>query len=343
MSFESKRGWALVCIFTSISVGLFHSGCRKVPEEERAGLKVALLFAPSGKGDKSYNDMALHGVEQARKSMPFSVREIQPAGVADYERSLRNVALAGMNLVIGIGYPYADPVKIVAPEFPGTNFVVVDGDGGSSANVRSILFRPEEGCFLVGAVAARTSKSGHIGFIAGMNIPIMNRFRCGYEEGARKADPKVNVDVQYIGSTFDAFSNPGRGREIALLMYDRGVDVLFHAAGASGNGVIEAARERKRYVIGVDTDQSYIAPEWVLTSMRKRIDNAVHSAIQDAFNHKFTGGARSLGLKENGVDYVVVGTGPRHIDPAVNAYVERLRTGIIAGNISVCREQLSAP
>jgi|SRR5271157_599586 len=314
--------------------------CRRAREatDNAPQFKVGLLFAPDGKGDRSYNDMALQGIKEAHKTLEFETIEVQPPRTADYVSAIRDLARAGVKLIIGVGFLYSEPVKTVAAEYPSTKFVVVDGDAGGSANVRSIVFRPEEGCYLVGAIAAAKSSSKKIGFIAGMDIPIMRKFECGFVQGAKKIDPNITIVRQYIGSTPAAFADPAKGRDVALLMYDRGVDVIFHAAGASGNGVIQAAKERRKWVIGVDADQSWMAPDFVLTSMRKRIDISVQRAIDDAINNRFTGGVRTLGLKEDGIDYVAKGTGPSLIPDELNESVQQMRDDVIRGKVKVCSQ-----
>ena len=321
-------------------LALMSGGCARQEGPGEEEFEVAVLFAPSGKGDRSYNDMALSGVAQAPDTIPLHLVEIQPTMVADYEPVLRNLASTGTDLIIGVGFLYADPINRVAPAFPATRFLLVDGDAGALVNVRSLVFRPEEGSFLVGVVAAEKSVTQRIGFIAGMDIPIMHRFECGFVQGAQRAAADhgytVSVTSRYIGSTPDAFSNPARGRDLALLLYDDGIDVLYHAAGASGNGVIQAAQQRRRFVIGVDTDQSYLAPEWVITSMRKRIDIAVARAISDVYGGTFAGGTHNSGLREGGVDYVVNPGAFEHIPPRLESYVDSLRALIIEGVVAVC-------
>jgi basic membrane protein A len=193
----------------------------------------------------------------------------------------------------------------------------------------------------VGAIAAELTVTGQIGFIAGMDIPIMNRFRCGFEQGvgigASALNKQAVVKVRYVGSSGDAFSNPAKGKDIAEALFDDGVDIIYHAAGATGNGIIQAARNRNKMVIGVDTDQSYIAPGTVVTSMRKRIDRAVADAILDVALGRFSGGTVEMGVRNGGVDYV-----PRSQDsdtsvPQWNAaFVDSLRSEISSGSLEVC-------
>jgi basic membrane protein A len=299
-------------------------------------LKVVLLLAPSGKGDKSYNDMAIAGLAKAREGDSLDVVEMLPTRVDDYGPSIRRAADRGADLIIGVGFLYTEAIGSLAKEFPNVKFVLIDGQLDGQSNVLSVVFRPQEGSFLVGVAAGMATTSAKVGFIGGMDIPIMQTFACGYREGVEYAASvrgrKIAVTERFIGGTPDAFSNPGRGHDMARLMYDTGIDVIYHAAGASGNGVIQAARDTNHYVIGVDTDQSYLAPKNVMTSMRKRIDLAIEVAITDIKQEIFVGGVKLMNLQNGGVDYVTTSV----VSNDVWKIVEEAKGKVLNGSVLVC-------
>lgn len=331
-----------VNLISRLLIFLFILGCGQKEEQAKKNtdkpLKIVVLLAPSGKGDKSYNDMALAGIDSARKNTKLDVVELLPARVDDYPNTIQRIAEDGADLIIGVGFLYMDAIATTAKKFPNLKFVLIDGKVDVSENVVSVIFRPQEASFLVGVVAGLVSKTGNVGFIAGMDIPIMQTFACGFREGvqyaAKKRGRELVVNKRFIGGTPDAFSNPARGRDIARLMYKSGVDVIYHAAGASGNGVIQAAKETNNYVIGVDTDQSYLAPEHILTSMRKRIDLAIKEAINELKQGRFSGGDKIMSLKNGGVDYVKSALATEEIWTEV----EKAKQELLQGSISVCPE-----
>jgi basic membrane protein A len=297
---------------------------------------VAVLLAPSGKGDKSYNDTALAGLKAATTQGSISVREILPGRAEDYPGIVRGLAREGVALIIGVGFLYGDTFRDLGGQLPATKFLLLDANVRDLPNVRSVVFKPEEGSFLAGAAAVAMSDSGQIGFIGGMDIPIIRLFSCGYQSGARAAaarlGKKVTIREAYIGNTPDAFSNPGKGEELSTGMYASGIDVIYHAAGASGNGVIKSSAKSKKYAIGVDTDQSYLAPTTVITSMRKRLDTAVDIAIQDITKGSFSGGVVSMTVSNNGVD--IVRPGLLHKDAL--GIVDELQERLVRGDIKAC-------
>jgi basic membrane protein A and related proteins len=300
-------------------------------------LKVALLLAPSGKGDKSYNDMALKGLKEAKDKGEIKVIDMLPANTAEYNNVLNRFAQDGYDLIIGVGFLYADPINNVAGKYPKSKFLLIDGLVSNHNNVRSITFNPEEGSFLVGVAAGLTSKSKEIGFIAGMDIPIMKKFECGFNEGVKYASgirkKPLTVTNKYIGSTPDSFSNPAKGRDMALLMYKSGINIIYHAAALSGNGIIQAAKETNNLVIGVDTDQSILGPKNVLSSMRKRIDLSVSRAIADVKSGSFSGGEVVMNLRNGGVDYVISDLASKD----VWREVENAKSKLLNDNIKACK------
>jgi basic membrane protein A len=261
-----------------------------------------------GKGDQSYNDAVAASVPKL-KARGYAVREFEPASLEDYRRGLEALASASPKIIFCVGFLYEEPLKTVAVKHSAIEFVVLDGQYAAPPNVGSIKFLAGEGARLAGNVAAQASQSKRIAFIGGMDIPVINEFRDGFGTGVRDRDSTIKVDSYYIGAGATAFTDPVRGREVALTAISRGADVLFHAAGTSGNGVIQAAKEKHVLAIGVDVDQSHLAPGTVLTSMLKRLDVAVLRAVAD-----YEGGARlggrviALGLKDSAVGLAPIDT-----------------------------------
>ncbi len=246
----------------------------------------------------------------------------------------RNFAQKKYDLIIGIGFAQTDAIKKVAALFPQTHFAIVDGEVKAN-NVRSLLFEEHEGSFLVGAAAAIKSKTGVVGFIGGMDIPLIRRFQKGYEAGVKYVNPKAKVITNYVGVTGEAWNNPAKAKEMALSQAAQKADVIFHAAGASGAGLFDAASEKKIFAIGVDSNQNWIKPGVVLTSMLKRVDHAVFETIKEAQLQKFTSGVIRFGLKDNGVDWAYDQHNEKLWSAADKAKVEEIKKQIIAHKITV--------
>lgn len=308
------------------------------------GPRVGIVFDVGGRGDKSFNDGAWRGAERAARELGARVRYIEPGEPSDREAGLRLLASEGLDLVIGVGFVFSDDITALAREYPGQSFADIDftvpmDSLGSPLpipnNLLALRFRDEEGAFLVGALAALSGGSEKIGFIGGMDIPLIHRFEAGYRAGVQYVCSSCEVIAQYAGVTPDAFRNPGRGKELALSQYQQGVNVIFHAAGATGLGVFEAARAANRLAIGVDADQYNEAPGHILTSMIKGIDEAVFQAIEAVANRNFTGGVRQLGLAEHGVGFVYDDNNRALIADSVKSRIDALSSQIIAGRIRV--------
>lgn len=308
------------------------------------GLDIGIVFDLGGRGDKSFNDGAYIGAQRAIKELGARVRFVEPGEGSDREAGLRLLAAEGMKLVIGVGFIFTDDLTALAHEYPnvafaGVDFAVTIGADGNPEppppNLAALKFREEQGSFLVGAIAALVGDSKKVGFVGGMDSPLIHKFEAGYRAGVKEVCPDCEVLVQYAGVTPDAFRNPGRGKELALSQYQQGVNVIYHASGSTGLGVFEAARTMNRYAIGVDADQYHEAPGRVLTSMVKRVDNAVYDAILRVKEHRFTGGIYNFGLAEDGVGYVYDEHNRALIPDAVRARVEALKADIIAGRIAV--------
>jgi len=318
------------------------SGAEKPPAGNT--VNVGVVFDLGGRGDKSFNDGAYFGAERAEKELGVRVRFIEPGEGSDRESGLRLLAAEGMDLVIGVGFIFTDDLTQLAKEYPNTKFagvdysVATDKDGNvipPPNNLAALKFREEQGSYLVGALAAMIGNSKTVGFVGGMDSPLIKKFEAGYEAGVRKVCPDCKVLAQYAGVTPEAFRNPGKGKEIALAQYQQGANVIFHASGSTGLGVFEAARQTNKLAIGVDADQYGEAPGYVLTSMVKGVDNAVFDAIRKTKDGTFKGGIAQYGLAEGGVGYIYDKNNQKLIPPDVHARLEQLRQDIIAGRIVV--------
>jgi len=312
--------------------------------KETSPVHIGIVLDVGGRGDKSFNDGAYAGADSAVKFLGSNVRFIEPGEGADREAGLRLLAAEGMNLVIGVGFIFTDDLANLAKEYPNTSFAGIDyalaTDKNGNVippppNVAALKFREEEGSYLVGALAALVSHTRKVGFVGGMDIPLIHKFEAGYRAGVKKVCPNCEVIAQYAGVTPDAFKNPGKGKELALSQYNQGVEVIFHAAGSTGQGVFEAARAMNRLAIGVDSDQNDEAPGHVLTSMVKGVNTATYDAIRRVQDHSFKGGIYSFGLKEGGVGYIYDDRNRGLIPDSARARVEELKQEIIAGRIKV--------
>jgi basic membrane protein A len=326
-------------------LALLLAGCANRPRPPIAGhasstpLPVGLVFDVGGRGDKSFNDAAYRGLERAKQELGVDFQTLETGEGADREAQMRQLAARGSKLVFGVGFLFSDDIKQLAQEFPDVKFACVDytvKEGETlPPNLAALEFREEEGSFLVGALAALTSKTGKVGFVGGMEIPLIKKFEAGYRAGVKAARPATEVLVKYAGSTGSAFKDPAKGKELALAEYHQGADVIFHASGSTGLGVFEAAREMNRLAIGVDSDQYDEAPGFILSSMVKRVENAVFDTIRDAEGGAWKGGIQVFGLKENGVDWVYDARNRALVPAPVKATLDSLRAEIVAGRITV--------
>lgn len=299
-----------------------------------AAFKVGLVLDKGGKDDKSFNSSAYLGASQAAKELGIELKYVEATDNNSLEVLHRNFAQKKYDLIIGIGFAQTDAIKKVAALFPQTHFAIVDGEVKAN-NVRSLLFEEHEGSFLVGAAAAIKSKTGVVGFIGGMDIPLIRRFQKGYEAGVKYVNPKAKVITNYVGVTGEAWNNPAKAKEMALSQVAQKADVIFHAAGASGAGLFDAASEKKIFAIGVDSNQNWIKPGVVLTSMLKRVDHAVFETIKEAQQQKFTSGVIRFGLKDNGVDWAYDQYNEKLWSATDKAKVEEIKKQIIAHKITV--------
>jgi basic membrane protein A and related proteins len=299
-----------------------------------AAIKVGLVLDKGGKDDKSFNTSAYEGAMKAKKDLGIELKYVEATDNNSLEVLHRNFAQKKYDLIIGIGFAQADAVKKVAALFPQSQFVIVDGEIKAD-NVRSLLFEEHEGSFLMGAAAAMKSKTGTVGFIGGMDIPLIRRFQKGYEAGVKYVNPKANVIVSYIGVTGEAWNNPAKAKEMTLGQIGKQADVIFHAAGASGSGVFDAAAEKKVYAIGVDSNQNWMKPGVVLTSMLKRVDVAVFETIKAANEKKFKAGVVRFVLKDSGVDWALDQYNEKLWSAAEKAKMNDIKKLIVSKKISV--------
>ncbi|GJM45398.1 MAG: BMP family ABC transporter substrate-binding protein [Gemmatimonadota bacterium] len=338
MTRGNARSGAAVWIL-AIVVGIGLAGCGGGAGDSKGDgekpFRVGLVFDVGGKGDKSFNDSAYEGVQRVAAEIPLQLSDFEPGQDADREVGLRRLASRGYDVVIGVGFLFTDAIGAVAAEFPDVHFILVDGRLDGVDNVASLVFREQEGSFLVGAIAAWTSKTGTLGFVGGMDVPLIHRFEAGYGAGARHVRPDVEILVGYAGVRPEAFADPVRGKEIGLSQISRGADVIFHASGVTGLGVIEAAKERGVYAIGVDANQNHVAPGTMLTSMIKRVDNAIYKTVMDSHSGRFQGGLVEFGLADDGVGYALDEYNRELIPADMVTRLDALRQSIIAGEIVV--------
>ena len=294
----------------------------------------AVVFDMGGKFDKSFNEAAYAGAERFKKESGIAYREFEVTSEAQREQALRTMARRGSQIVVGIGFSQASGMEKVAKEFPQTKFAIIDAVV-DLPNVQSIVFKEHEGSFLVGMAAAMASKSGKVGFVGGMDIPLIRKFALGYDEGAHYVNPKVEVFQNMTGTTPAAWNDPTRGGELARSQFDRGADVVYAAAGATGLGVLQAAKDKGRLAIGVDSNQNYLHPGTILTSMVKRVDLAVYEAFKTAKDGTWKPGVRILGVAEGGVGWALDQHNRALITPEMERRLTQARADIVSGKIKV--------
>ena len=299
-----------------------------------ADIKPSVVFDMGGKFDKSFNEGVYNGVEKFKKETGIKYREFEVTNEAQRDQALRRMAKRGSDIVLGIGFAQSDAVKKVAGEYPNGQFAIIDGFV-IAPNVNAILFKEHEGSFLVGMIAAMKSKTGTVGFVGGMDIPLIRRFGCGYLQGAKHANPGVKVIQNMTGTTPSAWNDPGRGGELTKGQFDQGADVVFAAAGGTGVGVYQAAKDAGKFAIGVDSNQNHLHPGTMLTSMIKRVDVAAYNTFMNAKNGSWKGGITSLGLAEDGVGWALDKHNRGLISTDMENKVEAARKDIIAGKIKV--------
>lgn len=343
----------LKAIFTCLIVAMFallSASCAKHAEARREGckIKVGIVFDIGGKNDRSFNAAAWEGVKRAQQDLDICLYDVEPGNPTSIEPAMRAFAEKNFDLVIGVGFAQGPIMQKVAKDYPTIKFAIVDGvifeDDGKTPmkNVASLVFREHEGSYLVGMIAASKSRSGTIGFLGGMDIPLIHRFETGYAEGAKSVNPNIKVIDNYVGVTDGAWNNPGKGKELSLAQIEKGADVIFTAAGNSGLGAFDAVEqygktngEANKFVIGVDSNQNGVKPGFVLTSMVKRVDNAVYDVVKEVLNNNFQGGFHVFGLDKDGVAYAMDDNNKSLISADVIRRVEDSKKKIVDGEIKV--------
>jgi len=301
-----------------------------------AKIKVAFVTSESGMGDRSFNDMMDQGMKRAVKELGIDYVIIQPRSISEFQSTLARAAGQGFDIIVGSSFDMIKPMQAVAAAFPNQKFGLVDvGPDPVGPNVVSSVTKDWEGSFLVGVLAALASKSGKIGFVGGMDIPLVRRFQCGFEQGIKYANPQAELISNMTGTTPAAWNDPGRGAELAKGQFDRGVDVVYAAAGSTGIGILQAAKDRGKLGIGVDSNQNYLHPGTMLTSMLKRVDLATYNSFKAAQAGTWKGGTQVLGLKEGGVDWALDKDNEKLITPEMKAKVEAAKADIVSGKIVV--------
>jgi basic membrane protein A len=299
-----------------------------------AEVKPAIVYDLGGKFDKSFNEGVFNGATKFKKDSGVDFRDLEIQSDAQREQVLRKFAKDGFSPIMTVGFAWETALKKVAPEFPDTKFGIID-DVVDLPNVQSIVFKEHEGSFLVGVIAAKTSKTGKVGFVGGMDIPLISKFGCGYAQGVKYANDKGEVFANMTGTDFHAWNDPVKGGELAKSQIDRGADIVYAAAGATGQGVLKAAADAGKLGIGVDSDQDNLFPGHVLTSMLKHVDVATYNSFMAAKNGTWKPGVQVLGLKEGGVDYAVDEWNKSVLTPEAKAAADAAKADIISGKIQV--------
>lgn len=305
-----------------------------VASAQAAEFQPAVVFDMGGKFDKSFNEAAYNGAQRFAKETGIKYREFEVTNVAQREQALRNMARRGAAIVVAMGFAQASAVDKVAREFTKTKFTLIDMVV-DLPNVQSVVFKEHEGSFLVGMAAALASKTGKVGFVGGMDIPLIRKFALGYVEGAKHVNPNIEIFQNMTGTTPAAWNDPTKGGELARSQFDRGADVVYAAAGGTGVGVYQAAKDSGKLAIGVDSNQNYMHPGTMLTSMIKRVDVAVYDAFMTAKKGTWKGGIKVLGLAEEGVGWALDKHNRSLVSSAMEAKLEQARKDIIAGKIKV--------
>ncbi|SFU30454.1 BMP family lipoprotein [Pseudoduganella namucuonensis] len=305
-----------------------------------AAPKLGIVYDAGGKFDKSFNQSAFEGASRFKKETNIGFIEVQASSDTQAEQVLRGLARKNLDLIASIGFAQTQAVAKVAKEFPKVRFVLIDGVA-QGANVNSITFKEEEGSYLVGVAAAMASKTKKLGFIGGIDIPLIRTFACGYAQGAKAVDKKSEVFQNMVGTTAAAWNDPAKGGELARSQFERGVDVVFAVAGGSGMGTLQTAKEKGKLSIGVDSNQNSLYPGSVLTSMVKRVDNAVYDAFMQVKDGKWQAGVTAKGLKEGGVDWALDEHNRKLITPEIEKKVLGVRKDIIDGKTKVIDYRVS--
>jgi basic membrane protein A and related proteins len=296
--------------------------------------KPAVIFDMGGKFDKSFNEAAYNGAERFKEETGIEYLEFEVTQEAQRDQAMRRMIRSGATIVVVVGFQNATPLESVAAENPEVNFTIIDAVV-DLPNVQSVVFKEHEGSFLVGMAAAMASETGTVGFVGGMDIPLIRNFAHGYEQGVKFVNPDAEVLVNMTGTTPAAWNDPARGGELAIGQFNRGADIVYAAAGSTGLGVLQAAADQGKLSIGVDSNQNHLHPGSVLTSMLKRVDVAVYHAFKDTMEGTWEAGANSLGLAEDGVGFALDEHNRELITAEMEAAIEEAKAQIIAGELEV--------
>ncbi len=294
----------------------------------------AIVYALGSKNDRSFNESAYKGMDKFKRDTGIAYREFEPTAAVQYEQALRKFSQRGSNPVISIGFDQAQALDNIAAEFPDKSYAIIDMVVGKP-NVKSIIFREQEGSFLVGMLAAMATKTDTIGFVGGMDIPLVWAFGCGYEQGAKYVNPNIRVVYNMTGTDYTAWNNPGRASELAKSQIEKGSDITFAAAGASGLGALQATADAGKLGIGVDANQNYLHPNNMLTSMLKKVDVAIYKVLDSHKNGTFSGGIEALGLSEGAVGWALDEYNEHLITIAMKRKVDQAEADIVSGKIKV--------
>jgi basic membrane protein A len=300
-----------------------------------ADFKPAVIYDMGGKFDKSFNEGVWNGVQKFTAESGVEVMEFEVTNETQREQAMRRMAERGATVILGVGFAQADAISKVAAEYPDRQFSIIDVGWLDAPNLRQYVFKEHEGSYIVGVAAAKASQTNKVGFIGGMDIGPISRFGCGFIGGVKAVNDNIEVYQNMTGSTPAAWNDPAKGAELAQSQIDRGADVVYHAAGGTGVGVIQAAADAGKLAIGVDKNQNGLRPGSVLTSMLKRVDVAAYETFTDAKAGKFTAGLVTLGLAEGGVDWALDDNNASLITADMKTAVEKAKADIISGSIIV--------
>jgi basic membrane protein A and related proteins len=296
--------------------------------------KPAVVYDLGTKMDKSFNEGVHNGAEAFAKKSGKTYSEFEPKNEAQIEQGLRNFARKGFSPIIAVGFNQAKALEKIAGEFKDAEFVIIDSVV-DLPNVKSVLFKEAEGSYLAGALAAMKTGTGKLGFIGGMDIPLIRKFSCGYKQGAKAVKANAEVFENMVGTTGAAWNDPVKGGELAKSQIERGADIIFTAAGASGLGALQTAADAGKMGIGVDSNQNHLHPGKMLTSMVKRVDHAAENAFTEALEGKFKAGLNVLGLAEDGVGLAFDANNAPLVTPEMKAKIDEMAKGIVSGSIKV--------
>ncbi|ODT53748.1 MAG: BMP family ABC transporter substrate-binding protein [Methylobacterium sp. SCN 67-24] len=319
---------------TSLALALVGAALSALAATAQTAIKPAVVYDKGGKFDKSFNEGVFIGAEKFKTDTGVEFRDFEPTNDAQIEQALRRFARDGHSPIIAVGFSQATALQKVASEFPDLKFTIIDMVV-ELPNVQSVVFKEHEGSYLVGLLAGLASKTGKVGFVGGMDIPLIRKFACGYVQGVKAAKKEAEIFQNMTGSTPAAWNDPVKGGELAKSQIDRGADVVYHAAGGTGIGVLRAAADAGKLGIGVDSNQNMLHPGKVLTSMLKRVDVAAYNSFKAAREGSWKPGVSVLGLKEDGVGWALDDNNKALITPEMKAAADKARADIIAGAVKV--------